>query len=81
MESMRKSRIRQVKQDRLLEHFIAGTAVRTTANLVGFHCNTSAYLFHRLREIILLELDAGSVAMFGKKIAVDESYFGGKRKG
>lgn len=81
MESIRKLRISQVKQDRLLKHFIAGTVARTTANLADSHRNTSAYLFHRLREIILLELDADSVAMFGKKIEMDESYFGGKRKG
>ncbi|MBL6625456.1 MAG: IS1595 family transposase, partial [Alphaproteobacteria bacterium] len=32
---MRKSRISQVKQDRLLEHFVAGTTARTAASLVG----------------------------------------------
>ena len=58
MESMRKSRISQVKQDRLLEHFVAGTTARTAASLVGVHRNTSAYFFHRLREIIVLELGA-----------------------
>ena len=81
MESMRKSRISQVKQDRLLEHFVAGTTARTAASLVGVHRNTSAYFFHRLREIIVLELDAESEAMFGGEMEVDESYFGGKRKG
>ena len=35
----------------------------------------------RLREIIAYELEAESEAMFGGEIEVDESYFGGNRKG
>ena len=38
-------------------------------------------LFRRLREIITLELDAESEAIFGGTFEVDESYFGGRRKG
>ena len=34
-----------------------------------------------LREIIALELEVGSEAMFGGDIEVDESYFGGRCKG
>lgn len=78
---MRKSRISQSKQDRLIEHFIAGTTGRTVASLVGVHRNSAALYFHRLREVIALELEAESEAMFGGEIEVDESYFGGKRKG
>ena len=42
---------------------------------------TAAFYFLRLREIIAIELEAESVAMFGGEIEVDDSYFGGKRKG
>ena len=42
---------------------------------------TVAFYFLRLREIIAYELEAESEAMFGEKIEVDESYFGGRRKG
>ena len=79
--AMRKSRISQTKQDRLIEHFIAGTTARTAARLVGIHRNSSAFYFHRLREIIAKELEAESEAMFGGEIEVDESYFGGRRRG
>ena len=41
----------------------------------------AAFYFLRLREIIAIELEAESVAMFGGEIEVDDSYFGGKRKG
>ena len=78
---MRKSRLSQFKQDRLLEHFVAGTTARTAAALCGVHRNTAAFYFHRLREIIAKELEAEGGAMFGGEIEIDESYFGGKRKG
>ena len=78
---MRKSRISQSKQDRLIEHFIAGTTARTAASLVGVHRNSAAVYFHRLREVIAYELEAESEAMFGGEIEVDESYFGGRKKG
>jgi len=40
---MRKIRISQSKQDRLIEHFIAGTTARTAASLVGVHRNSAAF--------------------------------------
>ena len=75
--SMKKSRLSLSKQSRLIEHFVAGT----TGRLVGVHRNTAAYYFHRLREIISHELGAEDGGMLGGAIEVDESYFGGKRKG
>ena len=81
MGSMRKSRLSLYKQSRLIEHFVAETTARIAAGLCGVHRNTAAYYFLRLREIIAYELEAESEAMFGGEIGVDESYFGGKRKG
>ena len=81
MGSMRKSRLSQYKQGHLIEHYVAGTTARTAASLCGVHRNTAAYYFLRLREIIAYELEAESEAMFGGEIEVDESYFGGRRKG
>ena len=78
---MRKSRLSTYKQDRLIEHFVAGTTARTASVLCGVNRKTAAYFFHRLREIICLELLGESEAMFAGEIEVDESYFGGKRKG
>ena len=68
---MRKSRISQSKQDRLIEHFIAGTTARTAASLVGVHRNSAAFYFHRLREVIAYELEAESEAMFGGEVEID----------
>ena len=81
MGYMRKSRLSKSKQDRLLEHFVAGTTARCAASLVGVNRNTAAYYFHRLREIITYHLEQEADAVFGGEIEVEESYFGGKRKG
>ncbi|MEQ8795088.1 MAG: IS1595 family transposase [Salinisphaeraceae bacterium] len=76
---MRKSRLSASKQAKLLEHFVAGTTARTAAELVGVNKTTAAYYFHRLRELIYQALE--QEAPLCGEIEVDESYFGGKRKG
>ena len=81
MGSMRKSRLSKFKQDHLMEHFVAGTTARTAARLCGVNRKTAAFYFLRLREIVAVELEAENEAMFGGEIEVDESYFGGRRKG
>ena len=81
MGIMRKSRLSHYKQDRLIEHFVSGSTSLTAARLCGVNRKTSSYFFLRLRETIALELEVESEAMFGGEIEVDESYFGGRRKG
>ena len=76
---MRKSRLSREKQQRLMEHFVAGTTARCAANLIGVNFKTAAYYFHRLREIIALEIENES--LLSGEFEVDESYFGGARKG
>lgn len=76
---MRKSRLSRAKQNRLIEHFVAGTTARTAAVLIGVNKTTAAYYFHRLRELILESIEHEKP--FSGEIEVDESYFGGKRKG
>ena len=78
---MRRSRLSYAKQERLLEHFVAGTTARCAASLVGVNFKTACYYFHRLREIIAWQLEQESDAVFAGEIEVDESYFGGHRKG
>jgi len=65
----------------LIEHFVAGTTARTAADLVGVNRKTAAYYFHRLRVIISQHLEAETDEYLSGEIEVDESYFGGRRKG
>jgi len=76
---MRKSRLSQTKQQRLIELFISASTARTAAALVGVHRNTAAYYFQRLRQLICQAVE-DETPFFGE-IEVDESYFGGRRKG
>lgn len=76
---MRKSRLSWDKQTRLIEYFVSGTTARTAAALVGVNKSTAAYYFHRLREIIAQAIQ-DEMPLAGE-IEVDESYFGGRRKG
>ena len=80
MGAMRKSRLSRYRQDRLIEHFVAGTTVPTASSLCGVNRKTATFYFHRLRKIIAFELEAENEAMFDGEIKVDESYFGGQRK-
>ena len=76
---MRKSRLSWEKQSRLLEHFISGSTARCASALININIKTAAYYFHRLREIIAVETE--NEAMLSGVFEVDESYFGGRRKG
>ena len=78
---MRKSRLSWYKQERLIEHFVSGSTARCASDLVGVNFKTGAYYFHRLRELIALHVSQEAHEVFDGEIEVDESYFGGKRKG
>ena len=78
---MRLSRCRltEKQQDRLAELFIAGSTARTAADLCGVNAKTAVLFFHRLRLLIAARLI--EEAPFTGEVEVDESYFGGHRKG
>ena len=76
---MRKSRLSQHKQNKLIELFVAGVTARTASELVNINKNTAAYNFHRLR--LLIYQTSSHLEMFEGEIEADESYFGGARKG
>ena len=78
---MKKSRLSNRIQDKLIEHFVAGTTARCAAEIIGVNRKTSAYYFQRLRQIISFHVEQESQEVFGGEIEVDESYFGGTRKG
>ncbi|MCK5556488.1 MAG: IS1595 family transposase, partial [Alphaproteobacteria bacterium] len=68
------------QQLRLLEYFVAGTPARTAADLVCVHRNSAIRFFHKLRGEIAIK-QQNRAAQFCGEIEVDESYFGGRRKG
>ena len=76
---MRKSKLSKEKQERLMENFVSGSTARCASELIGVNKSTAAYFFHRLREIILRATE--DETPLAGEIEVDESYFGGVRKG
>ena len=76
---LRYSRLTTNKRTRLLEFFVAGATARTAAQIAGVNRNTARLFFHRLRVIIMEEQEKYSP--FTGEVEVDESYFGGRRKG
>ena len=78
---MRKSRISKAKQEKLVEYFVAGATGRCAAELVGVNFKTACYFYQRLRELIVAHTEREANEVFAGEIEVDESYFGGHRKG
>ncbi len=76
---MRKSRLSKYKQSRLIELFVAGATARTASSLVGVNKTTASYYFQRLRQLIYD--DSEHLELLEGEVEVDESYFGGRRKG
>ena len=76
---MRKSRLSQHKQNKLIELFVAGVTARIAAQLVGVNKDTAAYYFHHLR--LLIYQNSSHLEMFDGEVEIDESYFGGQCKG
>lgn len=76
---MKKSRLSQYKQSKLIELFVAGTTARIAASLVGVNSKTGIYYFQRLREVIYRRTNTAE--QLDGEVEVDESYFGGARKG
>ena len=75
---LRKSRLSARTQQKLLEHFVAGTTARAVALLIGVQANTAKLFYQRLRQLIANKQEC---YLLGGEIEEDESYFGGVRKG
>ena len=67
---MRRSRLSQYKQNKLIELFVSGVTAGTAARLVGVNKNTAAYYFHRLR--LLIFHSSPHWEMFDGEVEADE---------
>lgn len=75
----RRCRLSGYKQNKLLEMFVAGVTARTASEWVGVNRHTATLFYQKIREMIAYELDVE--CPFDGEVEVDESYFGGTRKG
>jgi len=74
------SRLSSVQLKKLLEFFIAGVTARTAAELTGINRNSANLFYNKMRQIIVHFTELESPFLNGE-VEVDESYFGGVRKG
>ena len=77
---LKHSRLSESQHKKLIDFFIVGSTARTAAELVGVNKNTATDFYLKLRQIIVFGLQQ-EAPFFDGPVEVDESYFGGKRKG
>ena len=68
-------------QVKLLEFFVLGVTARSSADLLGIQANTAILFYTKVRRIISFHLDQQTSEVFEGSIELDESSFGGVRKG
>ncbi len=77
----RRSRLTITAQEQLVRHFVAATPARAAAQVVGVNRHTATSYYHRLREVIAFNLSLATPELLAGEVELDESYFGGHRKG
>ena len=65
----------------LLKLFVSGSTARAAGEMVGVHRNTAALFFTKVRRLIMEYQEHKMSEAFEGPVEIDESYFGGKRKG
>ena len=74
-------RLRKSTQFRLLEYFVLEVTARSAANLLGIQPNSAILFYRKVRQVIAIYLAQEAAEIFNGDIEIDESYFGGVRKG
>ena len=66
----------------MLEYFVLEATARSAADLLGIQPNSAALFYGKLREVIAYHhLEQEAHEIFDGAVELDESYFGGVRKG
>ena len=78
---IKRCKLSEEVQLRLMEMFCAQVTARTAADLVDVNYHTAHLFYHKLRELIYVHLEQENLFMFDGEVEVDESYFGGVQKG
>ncbi|MCT8707378.1 IS1595 family transposase, partial [Glaesserella parasuis] len=68
-------------QKKLLEFFVLEVTARSAADLLGIQPNSAILFYRKIREVISYHLALEVDEVFDGQIELDESYFGGHRKG
>jgi transposase len=68
-------------QRNLLDYFVLEVTARSAADLLGLQPNTAILFYRKIRQEIAVHLAREAEEIFEGNVELDESYFGGVRKG
>jgi transposase len=78
---IKRCKLSRKTQVELLRFFVAEVTARTAAELTAINRQTAMLFYQKIREVIAYQLAQASHEVFAGEIELDESYFGGVRKG
>ena len=68
-------------QKKLLEFFVFQVTARSAADILGIQPNSAILTYRKIRMVISHHLALAADEVFEGSVELDESYFGGRRKG
>ena len=68
-------------QKKLFEFFVHEVTARSAADILCLHPNSAALFYRKIRMVISHHLALAADEIFDGAVELDESYFGGHRKG
>lgn len=74
-------RLSKKVQCRLLEFFVLEVTARSAADILDIQPNSAALFYRKIRQVIAFHLAQEAAEVFNGEVEIDESYFGGVRKG
>ena len=78
---LKRCKLSKKQQNQLLGYFVLEVTARSAADLLGVQPNTTALYYRKTRQPIADHLAAIEHEAFAGSAELDESYFGGVRKG
>ena len=68
-------------QKKLLQFFVLEVTTRSAADILGIQPNSAILFYRKIRMVISHHLALAADEVFDGSVELDESYFGGRRKG
>ena len=79
--ALQRCKLSKKQQVKFLEYFVLEVTARSAADILGIQSNTAMLFYHKIRVLLYDFLEQESSEIFDGEIELDESYFGGVRKG
>ena len=74
-------KLKKKVQKKLLRFFVLEVTARSAADILGIHPNSAVLFYRKIRMVISHRLTLAADEVFDGSVELDESYFGGRRKG